>query len=152
MNSTADAAVELDNLKRSIQLAEYVAAHGWVEDVEKTCSAWKVMRKGDQEIIVHALPSGHFGYFNRDGGSDRGTIIDFAKNHQGLSIGKLRIILRKWLASPRPEPQVATTTTGKAKSAKPAQQADKPVLPTSERWAGFSPILQNNHYLTKLPI
>jgi hypothetical protein len=90
---------ELETMKRSINLADYVAAQGYELDRRESSRASLVMRHQiEGKIVVATAEDGHGVYFSIGNTKDSGSILDFVMNHKGCSLGHARQELRSWLA------------------------------------------------------
>ncbi len=92
---------ELSSFKRNIDLRSYAAAHGYTLSTRESSRGSSVMRhsNGDKIIIKRNSADDHYLWFSVHGNGS-GTIIDFAQNTHGLSIGAVRKELRPWLGVP----------------------------------------------------
>jgi hypothetical protein len=105
---------ELEAFKTRIDLREYAAAQGYVQDRSestKTGTAFVMRREGDK-ISICKKPNGHYVYYSfRD--RRHGSIVDFVQRLKGVNLGEVRKELRRWLDSafrppvsfPKLEPQ-----------------------------------------------
>jgi Toprim-like/Protein of unknown function (DUF3991) len=94
---------ELDSFKTSVALPAYAAvAHGYQLDRKESWRGSIVMRhpNGDKIIIKRDAGSGHYVYFSVRDDNDNGTIIDFLKHTQSLTLGAIRKELRPWIGMP----------------------------------------------------
>jgi Toprim domain-containing protein/uncharacterized protein DUF3991 len=104
---------ELDRFKRDIPLLRYaVERYGYQRARRESGCSSHVLRHpstGDK-IVVRRSPDGHWIYFSVRDDKDNGTIVDFvlARSH-GLSFGRVRQELRRWLGTPRPDRDDWTT-------------------------------------------
>jgi hypothetical protein len=75
--------LEVDRIKRDINLTKFAAAYGYARVASESSVASVSMRhaNGDKLIVSRRL-NGHWVYFSV-GGSDKGTIIDFVKHRSG---------------------------------------------------------------------
>jgi len=94
---------ELERFKK-INLSEFAASRGYALDRRESSRNSAVMRhpNGDKIIIAKNEASGDWMYFSVRDDRDNGTIIDFVQHLDGVSLGRLRQILRSWMGSPRP--------------------------------------------------
>jgi len=91
---------ELHNFKR-IDLRAYAASQGYMLDNKESWKGSAVMRdaRGDK-IIIKRDADGVYQYFSVRDDQDNGTIIDFVKNRQRLTLGAVRKELRPWIGQP----------------------------------------------------
>lgn len=89
---------ELDSFKRSINLSEFAASHGYVLDRKHSSpnSAYMRRAKGDKIVVARDEMSHHWIYFAVGNEADSGTIIDFLNNRTRWSLGDIRKELRPW--------------------------------------------------------
>ena len=104
---------ELDRFKRDIPLLRYaVERYGYQRARRESGCSSHVLRHpstGDK-VIVRRSPDGHWIYFSVRDDKDNGTIVDFVlARSNGLSFGRVRQELRRWLGTPRPERHDWTT-------------------------------------------
>jgi len=94
---------ELERFKH-INLSEFAASRGYALDRRESSRNSAVMRhpNGDKIIIAKNEASGDWIYFSVRDDRNNGTIIDFVQHLEGVSLGRVRQILRAWLGSPRP--------------------------------------------------
>jgi hypothetical protein len=103
---------ELDRFKRDIDLRAYAAAQGYQLDRRESWRGTAVMRRGGDKIVIKRDADGHYVYFSVRDDRDNGTIIDFVKNRQGLTLGAVRQELRRYAGtSPPPLPVFSPLTT-----------------------------------------
>jgi hypothetical protein len=92
---------ELETFKRSINLVDFVAFHGFSEiDRLKSSRACTVLRRGGEKIgISQDSNNNHWLYFDirKEKG---GTIIDFLQSETNYNLGEIRRELRSWSGSP----------------------------------------------------
>src|SRR5258708_1470347 len=104
---------ELESFKSSIDLRPYAAAQGYQLDRKESSRGSAVMRHANgDKIIIKRDVDGHHVYFSVRDERDNGTIIDFARNRKGLSLGAVRKELRQWSGRPAelvPYPPLAPT-------------------------------------------
>jgi Protein of unknown function (DUF3991)/Toprim-like len=106
---------ELESFKSNIDLRCYAREHGYRLDRKESWRGSAVMRHANgDKIMIKRDADGHYVYFSVRDDRDNGTIIDFVRNRQGLSLGAVRKELRQWLGRPVAPPSYpALTTTGK---------------------------------------
>jgi hypothetical protein len=106
---------ELESFKSNIDLRCYAREHGYRLDRKESWRGSAVMRHANgDKIMIKRDADGHYVYFSVRDDRDNGTIIDFVRNRQGLSLGAVRKELRQWLGRPvEPIPYPALATTGK---------------------------------------
>ncbi len=92
---------ELERFEK-INLSEFAASRGYALDRRESSRNSAVMRhpNGDKIIIARNEASGDWMYFSARDDRDNGTIIDFVQHLDGVSLGRVRQILRSWLGSP----------------------------------------------------
>lgn len=90
---------ELHTFKTKINLSEYAASKGFLVDKKKSTKKSCVMRRDSEQIVISIGEKGYYIYFLRGPKTtvDSGTIIDFVQRDSGLTLGQVRIELRKWL-------------------------------------------------------
>ena len=98
---------ELETFKRAIDLRQYAAAHGYVDDHKASWKSGKAMRHpstGDK-IVVRLGSKGYYLWIsNRN--QRKGTIVDFVHYLNGgsvtgrIDIGAIRKELRPWIGKP----------------------------------------------------
>jgi hypothetical protein len=95
---------ELEQFKKEINLSEFAASRGYALDRRESSRNSAVMRhpNGDKIVIARNDASGDWIFFSIRDDRDNGTIIDFVQHLDGVSLGRVRQILRSWLGSPRP--------------------------------------------------
>lgn len=99
---------ELNRFKTEIDLRAYAAAQGYELDRRNTWQGSAVMRRGHDKIVIKRDADGHYVYFSVRDDRDNGSIIDFVKQRQGLTLGAVRQELRRFLGvSPAPLPGFA---------------------------------------------
>lgn len=98
---------ELELFKTRIDLREYAASVGYVEDAKASCRSSTVMRDaaGDKVVIALDASDGHFVYFSVREDGDNGSIVDFVQRRDGGNLGDVRKTLRPWLTSPPTAPR-----------------------------------------------
>lgn len=89
---------ELEEFKRSINLTEYAASHGYVLNRKASShnSATMADASGEKIIIARGTDE-HWIYFSVHDESDHGSIIDFIQSRDGLNLGQVRKALRPWV-------------------------------------------------------
>jgi hypothetical protein len=133
---------ELEQFKRNINLAEYAASQGYVLDKSESSRNSRVMRKGDDKIVVATAEDGHGIYFSVRDGWDNGSIVDFIQKRQNKNLGQVRKELRPWMGSaPLPIPEHSRTTKPEPTTRDRAQ-----VIAT---WAAAEPVNGHHSYLEK---
>ncbi|WP_167631046.1 toprim domain-containing protein [Mariprofundus ferrooxydans] len=90
---------ELNSFKATISLIEYAEREGYTRTLSKGRGRYAEMKSGSDTIVVRRDSGGHWEYFNRDGGPDRGSIIDFVQRRTGMSLGHVRKRLRSLTGS-----------------------------------------------------
>jgi hypothetical protein len=104
---------ELESFKCAIDLRGYAASQGYQLDRKESWRGSAVMRHANgDKIIIKRAADGHYVYFSVRDERDNGTIIDFLRNRQGLSLGAVRKELRQWSGRPAelvPYPPLAPT-------------------------------------------
>ena len=95
-------ATELERFKREINLAEFAETLGYILDSKESSRSSLVMRReaDDDKIIIGTSPQGHGVYFSVRDNTDNGTIIDFIQRREGLNLGQVRQVLRRYTAKP----------------------------------------------------
>lgn len=95
---------ELERFKKEINLSEFAASRGYALDRRESSRNSAVMRhpNGDKIVIAGNEASGDWMYFSIRDDRNNGTIIDFVQHLDGVSLGRVRQILRSWMGSPRP--------------------------------------------------
>ena len=103
---------ELDQFKQ-ISIIEYLKPKGWQvdkKDSDKKQGGFIALRKEPDHKIIVKFNNGWF-YVNKRG-SDKGSIIDYLKNFENLSLGQVRQELRPYLNNhsfpPMPMPSYQT--------------------------------------------
>jgi len=92
---------ELEKFKTEINLAELVSSYGYELDRRESSRTSFVMRHQDGDKIVVATDrDGHGIFFSVHDEKQHGSIIDFVKWKEGVSLGQVRQILRRWKANP----------------------------------------------------
>lgn len=97
---------ELEFFKSQINLVEYAASEGFTLYRKHSSANSKAMKNhatGEKIVIATSKKSGHGIYFDVHEETRRkgGTIIDFVHLRQGLTLGQVRRVLRKWLGGDR---------------------------------------------------
>jgi hypothetical protein len=94
---------ELEHFKK-INLSEFAASRGYALDRRESSRNSAVMRhpNGDKIVIARNDASGDWMFFSVRDDRDNGTIIDFVQHLDGVSLGRVRQLLRSWTGSPRP--------------------------------------------------
>jgi len=87
---------ELEVFKTKISLAEYAEACGFTLDKKESSRNCRVMRAGDDKLVIARGKDGHDVYFNVHDEHDSGSVIDFVQKRQGLNLGQVRQELRPW--------------------------------------------------------
>jgi len=98
---------ELDSFKH-IDLRAYAASQGYQLDAKASWRGTAVMRHpvGDDKVVIKRGIDGHYVYFSVRDDRDNGSIIDFVKNRQRVSLGYVRKELRPWIGkAPVPVPE-----------------------------------------------
>jgi len=106
---------ELEDFKRNINLAEYASSLGYELVKKESSRNCKVMKSGNDKIVITKASDGHDLYFSVHGGH-RGSIIDLVQNIKGLNLGQVRQELRPWSGS-----QYVTQRVPEIRIARPAQ-------------------------------
>ena len=91
---------ELNQFKREINIAEIAQVFGYYIDKEKSSRAVKQLRNdqtGDKIVVSRNESNGHYIYFSMRDESNNGSVIDFIQSHTGKNLGRVRVLLRKWL-------------------------------------------------------
>jgi hypothetical protein len=131
---------ELEQFKRDINLAEYAASQGYVLDKSESSRNSRVMRRGDDKIIVATAEDGHGVYFSVRDDQDNGSIVDFIQKRQNKNLGQVRKELRLWVGvAPLPIPEHSRTTKPEPTTRDRAQ-----VIAT---WAAAEPVNGHHSYL-----
>lgn len=96
-----EATAELERFKTEISLAEIAYAYGYELDRKESSRASFVMRcpMGDDKIIV-GHEDGHDMFFSIWHPERKGSAVDLVMHLEGISLGRARQVLRKWLADP----------------------------------------------------
>lgn len=84
---------ELENFKSSISLLDLALAAGWTLDTAKSSATTKVIRRGQDKVIVWKQ-DGRELYRNERDHSDRGSVVDWVMRQENLTLGRARIFLR----------------------------------------------------------
>ncbi|GAC1379198.1 MAG: hypothetical protein NVSMB30_27180 [Hymenobacter sp.] len=116
---------ELDRFKQSIDLVDYATRrHGY--DLKKAGPRghWHQLEK-DGEMLIVSRKGDHQVYLNPGDDRDSGSIIDFVKTRENLTLGQVRQTLRQYLGEPEQGWQAATSPPLPA----PAAYAPKPTKP-----------------------
>jgi hypothetical protein len=101
MMDAQEAAEELERFKTEISLAEVASAYGYQLDGKESSRASLVMRRlADNDKIVIGHEGGHDVFFGVRNEQQNGSVIDFVMRQEGISLGRARQVLRKWLDSP----------------------------------------------------
>lgn len=136
---------ELFRFKREINLVEYAEVSGYEIDKKQSSKASKVMRRGEDKIIVSTDKDGTGIYFSVRDDSDNGSIIDFIQKREKKNLGEVRKELRPW---------IGVSTGRPVKARKPVQQRpEKPIAidgseaKTNAAWMRLKPY--KGDYLTK---
>jgi hypothetical protein len=89
---------ELESFKSLIDFRAYAASEGYTLDRKESWRGSAVMRHANgDKVIIKRDADGHYVYFSVRDDGDRGTIIDFAQNRLGITLGELRKTLRPWV-------------------------------------------------------
>lgn len=90
---------ELEQFKSIINLSEYAASQGYLQDKHESSQNSLVMRHpiSDDKVIIARGQDGHWTYFSVRDEKDSGSIIDFIQRRQQLTLGQVRQQLRPWL-------------------------------------------------------
>jgi Toprim-like/Protein of unknown function (DUF3991) len=92
---------ELECFKTEIHLAELANSYGYELDRRESSRASFVMCHQDGDKIVVATDTdGHSIFFSVRDDNQHGSVIDFVKWKEGVSLGQARQILRRWRANP----------------------------------------------------
>ena len=91
---------ELEAFKREIDLRDYAAAQGFVEDRRASSihDAGMRHRDTDEKILIGMGHDDHWVYYSVRPLGSQGSIIDFIQKRQGVNLGQVRRELRPWLA------------------------------------------------------
>src|SRR5450755_421512 len=101
MMDVLEAAAELERFKTEISLAEVAYAYGYELDRKESSRASLVMRHPvDNDKIVIGNEGGHDVFFSIRNEQQNGSVIDFVMQQEGISLGRSRQVLRKWLENP----------------------------------------------------
>lgn len=98
---------ELEEFKQR-DLVAYARSYGYKPvkgEVSRNSAALKNQATG-HKIIVTRESDGHYVYFSANGGSDKGSIIDFVQRQHGYNMGEVRKHLRDYspgIANDRPQ-------------------------------------------------
>lgn len=131
---------ELEHFKKTISIEGYAVTLGFYRDV-KECSqkfvCLRTDRRGAGEKIIICNTEGIDIYRNERDLSEHGTIIDFVQNQLGLSLGHVRVELRKFIGSERVETMAPITIS-----------ADTPInrIKITSQWDAAR-LTTNNSYL-----
>ena len=90
---------ELEGFKQNINLCEFAESLGFTLDRAKSSQRVKVYRLDQDKIIVWVGDGGHWVYRNERDHSDCGTVIDLVMKQEGLTLGRARIALRRYLGT-----------------------------------------------------
>ncbi|MBF0554729.1 MAG: hypothetical protein HQK96_09290 [Nitrospirae bacterium] len=93
---------ELERFKSEINLAEVAEGYGYTLDPRESSRGSLAMRRASDgdKIVVATAPDGHGVYFSVRDDQDNGSVIDFVMRRDGVSLGRVRQILRPWLTPP----------------------------------------------------
>lgn len=125
---------ELEQFKRTINLADFAASEGYALDRRESSHASLVMRHPDGDKIIVATDQDGHGVFFSVHGPASGSIIDFLQYRRGLNLGQVRKTLRAWL------PAASAFPTGSKPPTlpKPAP-AHRNRAALTAQWQGFAP-------------
>jgi hypothetical protein len=104
---------ELGRFKREINLANYAASHGYRVNRKKSSQHCIAMDNviGDRVVIGIDRKDSHYFYWSVRDSRDKGSIIDFVKHRNGLSLGEIRKELRPWIGERGTPPHAKTTAS-----------------------------------------
>ena len=88
---------ELEHFKQAISLPDYVSSVGYSLDRAKSSLRVKVYRRDSAKILVWEGQDGHDIYRNERDHADRGSIVDFVMREEDCSLGRARMVLRRYL-------------------------------------------------------
>jgi hypothetical protein len=91
---------ELEVFKTKIDLRQFAVSIGYEIDRRESWRGSTVLRRGPDKIVVKRNRNGHYVFFSVRDDSDNGTLIDFLKLRENLSLGAVRQILRPWIGLP----------------------------------------------------
>src|SRR5215469_717070 len=92
---------ELEKFKIEISLAKLASSYGYELDRRESSRTSFVMRHQDgDKIVVTTDRDGHGIFFSVHDDRQHGSIIDFVKQKEGVNLGQVRQILRRWKANP----------------------------------------------------
>ena len=138
---------ELEQFKRTINLSEFAAAHGYTLDRQHSSQNSVAMKDndGDKIVIARDESSQHWIYFSVGDTNDHGTIIDFLNYRKRTSLGVIRKELRPWLG---------TTSTSSQLLRPQANLFQKNVIPIKRdraavlaQFAAATPLTGSHNYL-----
>lgn len=92
---------ELESFKR-LNLVDFAVSRGYKQDDVESSVNSAVLRQGDDKVIVKRNDNGHWVYFSVRDDADHGSIVDFVKHREGLTLGKLRIAIRQYMGTYKP--------------------------------------------------
>ena len=104
MSSLPNRQDELERFKSEINLVDYAISYGYRPvkgEISRNSAALKNPATGHKMIITREA-DGHYVYFSANGGSDKGSIIDFVQRQHGYNMGEVRKHLRGY------SPDIAT--------------------------------------------
>ena len=138
---------ELEHFKRTINLSEFAAAHGYLLDRQHSSQNSVAMKgnDGDKIVIARDESSQHWIYFSVSDTNDHGTIIDFLNYRKRTSLGVIRKELRPWLGTISTSSQLLRPqATRFQKNVTPIQRDRAAVL---AQFAAATPLTGNHNYL-----
>ncbi len=92
---------ELESFKR-LNLVDFAVSRGYKQDDVESSVNSAVLRQGDDKVIIKRNDNGHWVYFSVRDDADHGSIVDFVKHREGLTLGKLRIAIRRYAGTCKP--------------------------------------------------
>jgi hypothetical protein len=100
---------ELERFKTEIDLRDFAASRGYVEDKKQSSQNCCVMRGGadDKIVVAYCVPPNKksggaaWYYYSIRDDNDHGSIIDFLQHRGGGNLGEVRKTLRSWCGSSR---------------------------------------------------
>ena len=92
---------ELEGFKR-LNLVDFAVSRGYKQDEVESSVNSAVLRQGDDKVIIKRNDNGHWVYFSVRDDADHGSIVDFVKHREGLTLGKLRIAIRRYAGTCKP--------------------------------------------------
>ena len=98
-----DSNQELELFKRDINLVNFILGQGFSVDSSKSDRRTTVLRSGSNKVLCWKAASSDWMFHDLRSGRS-GTILDWTRYEQGLSLGHARKALRAFLGSSPPKP------------------------------------------------